>query len=145
MTLLTDEEINALDCVVINQSDWEEFEVFNPSVISFARAIEQAVLAKVEAQEPLAKLSLSTRGMEVTADYGVMCYGEEFDVYRHPAPMQKEPVDGTVTRLPVKRNDLQRLVESIKKIVHEMDGVISVTEAIGALELAKLETLKEQE
>ena len=61
------------------------------------------------------------------------------------AQPQQEPVKGVVTQLRVKRNDLQRLVDGIKKVVHEMDGAISVTEAVGALELAKLEILKEQE
>lgn len=42
------------------------------------------------------------------------------------------------------RPDLQRLVDDLKRIVYERSGGISVTEAIGALELAKLEILKEQ-
>lgn len=43
------------------------------------------------------------------------------------------------------RPDLGRLVDEIKRVVYEKKGVISVTEAIGALEIAKLEILKEQE
>jgi hypothetical protein len=43
------------------------------------------------------------------------------------------------------RPDLQRLVDDLKRIVYERAGDISVTEAIGAMELAKLELLKEQQ
>lgn len=42
------------------------------------------------------------------------------------------------------RPDLERLVNEIKRVVYEQKGQISVTEAIGAIELAKLEILKEQ-
>lgn len=43
------------------------------------------------------------------------------------------------------RPDLQRLVNEIKRVVYEQAGSISVTEAIGAIELAKLEIIKEQQ
>ncbi len=43
-----------------------------------------------------------------------------------------------------KRHDLQKLVNDIKAVVHERDGAISVTEAIGALEIAKLEIFEAQ-
>lgn len=43
-----------------------------------------------------------------------------------------------------KRHDLQLLVDDIKAVVHKRDGAISVTEAIGALEIAKLEIFKDQ-
>ena len=43
------------------------------------------------------------------------------------------------------RTDLARLVESIKAAVYANGDGLSVTEAIGALELAKLELFKEQE
>lgn len=43
------------------------------------------------------------------------------------------------------RADLARLVESINAAVYANGDGLSVTEAIGALELAKLELLKEQE
>lgn len=49
-----------------------------------------------------------------------------------------------VRRLPVQRHDLGDLVRVIKEIVYRSAGEISVTEAIGALELAKLEILDEQ-
>jgi len=42
------------------------------------------------------------------------------------------------------RNDLQELVRAIKQTVHEYDGRISVTEAIGALEIAKIEIYEGQ-
>lgn len=42
------------------------------------------------------------------------------------------------------RPDLGRLVDEIKRVVYEKKGVISVTEAIGALEIAKIEILKDQ-
>jgi len=50
----------------------------------------------------------------------------------------------TVFPLSQKRHDLQKLVEHIMIIVHQYNGRISVTEAIGALELAKLELYEEQ-
>ncbi len=42
------------------------------------------------------------------------------------------------------RHDLQRLVDAIKATVYELDGEVSITEAIGALEIAKLEILQAQ-
>jgi hypothetical protein len=42
------------------------------------------------------------------------------------------------------RHDLQRLVDEIKQTIYAYTGSISVTEAIGALELAKLEIYQEQ-
>jgi len=50
-----------------------------------------------------------------------------------------------VTPMRQPRADLARLVESIKAAVYANGDGLSVTEAIGALELAKLELLKEQE
>lgn len=49
-----------------------------------------------------------------------------------------------VVQLMAKRNDLGSLVAGIKALVYEHKGRISVTEAIGAIELAKLEILREQ-
>ena len=49
-----------------------------------------------------------------------------------------------VIRLQIERHDLGDLVADIKKVVYAREG-ISVTEAIGAIEIAKLEILKEQE
>jgi hypothetical protein len=49
-----------------------------------------------------------------------------------------------VERLPLRRHDLKRLVEDIKAVVYERKGQISVIEAIGALELVKLEIFEEQ-
>ena len=53
--------------------------------------------------------------------------------------------DANVTPMRQPRADLARLVESIKAAVYANGDGLSVTEAIGALELAKLELLKEQE
>jgi hypothetical protein len=50
-----------------------------------------------------------------------------------------------VTFISTERHDLLRLVNEIKEVVYAYSGGISVTEAIGAVELAKLEILKEQE
>lgn len=50
-----------------------------------------------------------------------------------------------VTPMRQPRTDLARLVESINAAVYANGDGLSVTEAIGALELAKLELLKEQE
>lgn len=49
-----------------------------------------------------------------------------------------------VERLPLRRHDLKRLVDDIKAVVYERKGQISVVEAIGALELAKLALFEEQ-
>lgn len=54
------------------------------------------------------------------------------------------PADN-VTPMRQPRADLARLVESINAAVYANGDGLSVTEAIGALELAKLELLKEQE
>lgn len=50
-----------------------------------------------------------------------------------------------VTPMRQPRADLARLVESINAAVYAHGDGLSVTEAVGALELAKLELLKEQE
>ncbi len=50
----------------------------------------------------------------------------------------------SVVALGSARHDLQRLVDAIKAAVYENAAGLSVTEAIGALELAKHEILKEQ-
>ena len=50
-----------------------------------------------------------------------------------------------VTPMRQPRADLARLVKSINAAVYANGDGLSVTEAIGALELAKLELLKEQE
>ena len=51
--LLTDEEIKQLDCIWIHNAKWDEIEVYAPSVIDFARAIESTVLAKLREQNPI--------------------------------------------------------------------------------------------
>ena len=51
----------------------------------------------------------------------------------------------SVTPMRQPRTDLARLVESIKAAVYANGDGLSVTEAIGALELDKLELFKEQE
>lgn len=58
----------------------------------------------------------------------------------------KEPCKRTakVTPLRQSREDLLALVRAIKQAVHEYDGRISVTEAIGALEIAKIEIYEGQ-
>lgn len=60
-----------------------------------------------------------------------------------PAPVAV-PADN-VTPLRQPRLDLARLVDAISATVYDNGKGLSVTEAIGALELAKLELLKEQE
>jgi hypothetical protein len=50
----------------------------------------------------------------------------------------------SVVALGSPRHDLQRLVDAIKAAVYENGAGLSVTEAIGALELAKHEILQEQ-
>lgn len=64
-------------------------------------------------------------------------------VYAAP-PAAAVPADN-VTPMRQPRADLARLVESINAVVYANGDGLSVTEAIGALELAKLELLKEQE
>lgn len=62
---------------------------------------------------------------------------------QQPAALAVPATNVTPMRQP--RADLARLVESIKAAVYVNGDGLSVTEAIGALELAKLELLKEQE
>ena len=62
---------------------------------------------------------------------------------KQPAALAVPAANVTPMRQP--RADLARLVESIKDAVYANGDGLSVTEAIGALELAKLELLKEQE
>jgi hypothetical protein len=50
----------------------------------------------------------------------------------------------SVVALGSARHDLQRLVDAIKAAVYENAAGLSVTEAVGALELAKHEILQEQ-
>ena len=50
----------------------------------------------------------------------------------------------SATPLRQPRHDLQRLVDAIKAAVYENGAGLSVTEAVGALELAKHEILQEQ-
>ena len=59
-------------------------------------------------------------------------------------PAAAVPADN-VTPMRQPRADLARLVESINAAVYANGDGLSVTEAIGALELAKLELFKEQE
>ena len=55
-----------------------------------------------------------------------------------------KPVEAEVFPLSQKRHDLQKLVEHIKIVVYQYTGRISVTEAIGALEIAKIEIYEGQ-
>lgn len=55
-----------------------------------------------------------------------------------------EPPDANIVPLGQKRHDLQALVDCIKSAVFARTGAISVTEAIGALEIAKMEIFQEQ-
>lgn len=64
---------------------------------------------------------------------------------RDRAPPAAVAVPANVTPMRQPRADLARLVESINAAVYANGDGLSVTEAIGALELAKLELLKEQE
>ena len=57
---------------------------------------------------------------------------------------ENDNVTSIVTKLNAPRHDLQRLVTEIKDVVYAYTGTISVTEAIGALELAKMEIHQEQ-
>ena len=64
---------------------------------------------------------------------------------RDRAPPAAVAVPANVTPMRQQRTDLARLVGSINAAVYSNGDGLSVTEAIGALELAKLELLKEQE
>lgn len=64
---------------------------------------------------------------------------------RIEAPPAAAVPAANVTPMRQPRADLSRLVESINAAVYSNGDGLSVTEAIGALELAKLELLKEQE
>ena len=73
-----------------------------------------------------------------------MVHGTKTHVCR-PA-MFRPPTTAVPQAIPLgqKRHDLQALVNEIKAVLHQRDGAISVTEAIGALEIAKMEIFKEQ-
>lgn len=60
-------------------------------------------------------------------------------------PVQAEAPGTNVVRLPVVRQHLHRLVEDIKEAVYQHSGEIGVAEAIGALEVAKLEIFQEHQ
>lgn len=49
-----------------------------------------------------------------------------------------------VFRLPVERNGLANLVNEIKSVIYKQTGNISIAEAVGVLELAKIELVNEQ-
>lgn len=66
-------------------------------------------------------------------------------VYLAPQAPPAAVAAANVTPMRQPRADLARLVESINVAVYANGYGLSVTEAIGALELAKLELLKEQE
>lgn len=61
-------------------------------------------------------------------------------------PTKGNTMNATTTpkKVTAVRPDLGRLVDEIKRVVYAQKGLISVTEAIGALEIAKLEILKDQ-
>ena len=74
------------------------------------------------------------------------CHWPECGCYpqaQQPAALAVSATNVTPMRQP--RADLARLVESINAAVYANGNGLSVTEAIGALELAKLELLREQE
>lgn len=76
--------------------------------------------------------------------YGSNTTGDRAPLYLAPqAPPAAVPA-ANVTPMRQPRADLARLVESINAAVYANGDGLSVTEAIGALELAKLELLKEQ-
>lgn len=62
-----------------------------------------------------------------------------------PLSANPQAPSANVTPMRQPRADLARLVDAISAAVYANGDGLSVTEAIGALELAKLELLKEQE
>ena len=82
------------------------------------------------------------------ANIGICGFGGKVEPAREnpygTAPPAAVPA-ANVTPMRQPRADLARLVESINAAVYANGDGLSVTEAIGALELAKLELLKEQE
>jgi hypothetical protein len=50
-----------------------------------------------------------------------------------------------VIQFPTRRADIQALVDQIKALVYAQSGRISVAEAIGVLEVIKVEILAEQQ
>lgn len=46
--LVPDAELDALNCVVLHQSDWNEFEVFQPSVKEFAHKVCRAQIELIQ-------------------------------------------------------------------------------------------------
>jgi hypothetical protein len=84
-----------------------------------------------------------TEELRIGADCRV-CGRRQLEHVGGRCPPFPPKVTPKVTPLGQKRNDLQALVNHIKAVVHGYDGRISVTEAIGALEIAKLEIYEGQ-
>ena len=67
-----------------------------------------------------------------------------YEMWTNEKHKYDDKVVSIVQPLGAPRHDLQRLVQEIKDVVYAYTGAISVTEAIGALELAKMEIHQEQ-
>ena len=103
-----------------------------------------AALSALDAAQPVAWM---TAGGDVSRSYA---WAAERCMETDPSPLYLAPqappaAVANVTPMRQPRADLARLVESINAAVYANGDGLSVTEAIGALELAKLELLKEQE
>lgn len=53
-------------------------------------------------------------------------------------------MNDNVVPLRARRNDLQEAVDTIKDIIYGYSGTMSLAEAVGILEMVKLELLEEQ-
>ena len=111
------------------------------------------LLAAIDAQEPIGYVFPGDVERAKLDDVWFPIQPTKHDDYREPVfyappapPAQPVAVDAdNVTPLRQPRLDLARLADAISAAVYDNAKGLSVTEAIGALELAKLELLKEQE
>ena len=125
--LLTDEEIKQLDCVQIHNAKWDEIEVYAPSVIDFARAIEAKIEAKLREEKPVGYYCMDIAKFEEgTQDYH--SNPEWVPLFEHPAPIPEGWISVN-DRLPeVGRTPILVAVSWVKYGEHE-DG--TPTEATG--------------
>ena len=100
--ILSDEEIKQLDCVHLHTAKWDETEVYGPSVMEFARAIEQAVIAKLREQKPIAWMEWHEEHESWFLAYSQNDAVTNKPLFEHPAPIAPEwqpiataPKDGT--------------------------------------------------
>jgi hypothetical protein len=103
-----------------------------------------ALIAALDAARRQAGATVTSSNTAMTFSVVTPGFPDGTKLYAAPPAAMAVPA-ANVTPMRQPRADLARLVESINAAVYANGDGLSVTEAIGALELAKLELLKEQE